>query len=433
MTPALVELVARLRDATAGFGRMEPDLRAISDRAERDDFKGVLQNARLVAEGLLRAIVVDERKETPGKLTLDQLLTKLYQVGQPSLLPTHVAVHLRTIQAWGNVSAHDQADNLFQEGLVVGAAEAEATLHALLVILAWYRQKYLETNPSAAKPPQRRSRRALLVSASVAVPVVVGLLAAGYSWRRAREDEVTQASLDAVYLSEAEPIPPVECRASSGLKSAFLAAKLLAGGRPGKRREEDARALSLLSRQSDSAEELALLAKALLQVGDLRAEAVARRAIELCPSMASAHHALGTALLMKKEATEAEAALSKAVSLAPDWVAPRMNLALVWLEASAWTRAIGALEEVLKRDATHAGALEARALAFLRISDDAKAGADLERLLAIDPNRGSAYLLMGDLRTRMGRGPEAKDAYCKAKELGIAAARERCPVESMHP
>src|SRR5690606_1144383 len=94
----LESLLARIEELRGRFGRASADLDAICSRARSSDFRGVLQNARVVVETLLRSIIHREKGQAPGKDTLEKLIPKLFQEGKQSILPTHIVVHIRTIQ-----------------------------------------------------------------------------------------------------------------------------------------------------------------------------------------------------------------------------------------------------------------------------------------------------------------------------------------------
>jgi formylglycine-generating enzyme required for sulfatase activity len=90
----------------------------------------------------------------PGKMMLDELATKLYQ---KSLVPPRAATAIRTVQAFGNLGAHPQAD------LVAPSADEVAALRAALkIVVEWYDR---EVSPREAKA---RTRPRWVV------PVVIG-------------------------------------------------------------------------------------------------------------------------------------------------------------------------------------------------------------------------------------------------------------------
>lgn len=69
--------------------------------------RGVLASAGSTAESLLKVVYRREGRERGSKparaMMLDELLLALRE-----MLPDHIQVHLRTVQAWRNVGAHDK-------------------------------------------------------------------------------------------------------------------------------------------------------------------------------------------------------------------------------------------------------------------------------------------------------------------------------------
>ena len=56
----LEPLLKRIEQLTPYFGRARDDLTALTTRGRNQDYKGVLQNARLVVEMLLRSLITTE-------------------------------------------------------------------------------------------------------------------------------------------------------------------------------------------------------------------------------------------------------------------------------------------------------------------------------------------------------------------------------------
>lgn len=134
-------LLRRLSELAPRFGRARADLDAIVSRGRAQDYKGVMQNARLVLETLMRSLVADELGQTPGKATLDELVSKFRQKANSGIVPHNVLAHMGTVQAWGNLSAHDHAGSLDETGVRVGREEVVASLNSMVAILTWYAEK----------------------------------------------------------------------------------------------------------------------------------------------------------------------------------------------------------------------------------------------------------------------------------------------------
>ncbi len=142
-------LLKKLTELAPRFGRARADLEAIVSRGRAQDYKGVMQNARLVLETLMRSLVTDELKQTPGKATLEELVSKFRQKANSGIVPTNVLAHMGTVQAWGNLSAHDHAGSLDESGVRVGREEVVASLNSMVAILTWYAEKRGYATPTA--------------------------------------------------------------------------------------------------------------------------------------------------------------------------------------------------------------------------------------------------------------------------------------------
>ncbi len=134
-------LLRRLEALAPGFGRARVDLEAIVGRARSNDFRGVMQNARLVLETLLRSLVSEELGQTPGKAMLEELVAKFRQKGNSGIVPPNILAHMGTVQAWGNLSMHDHAGGLDETAVRVGGEEVLASLNSVVAILTWYAEK----------------------------------------------------------------------------------------------------------------------------------------------------------------------------------------------------------------------------------------------------------------------------------------------------
>ena len=134
-------LLKRLEALAPRFGRASADLEAIVSRARTQDYRGVMQNARLVLETLLRSLVTDELKQTPGKAMLEELVSKFRQKSNSGIVPPNILAHMGTVQAWGNLSVHDHAGSLDETAVRVGQDEVVASLNSMAAILDWYANK----------------------------------------------------------------------------------------------------------------------------------------------------------------------------------------------------------------------------------------------------------------------------------------------------
>lgn len=147
-------LLTKLEALAPRFGRASADLDAIVNRARARDFRGVMQNARLVLETLLRSLVADELKQTPGKAMLEELVSKFRQQANAGIIPATILAHMGTVQAWGNLSVHDHAGSLDDTAVRVGQEEVVASLNSMVAILSWYAEKKgLAATPAPRSAP----------------------------------------------------------------------------------------------------------------------------------------------------------------------------------------------------------------------------------------------------------------------------------------
>ncbi|MDP3151122.1 MAG: protein kinase [Archangium sp.] len=146
-------LLNKLAELAPRFGRARVDLEAIVSRGRAQDYRGVMQNARLVLEVLLRSLVTDELKQTPGKAMLEELVSRFRQQANAGIVPAKILAHMGTVQAWGNLSAHDHAGSLDESGVHVGKDEVVASLNSVVAILGWYAEKKGLATPASAPTP----------------------------------------------------------------------------------------------------------------------------------------------------------------------------------------------------------------------------------------------------------------------------------------
>lgn len=449
----LDELVTRLEGLAPAFGRAEKDILAICTRARSEDFRGVLQNTRLVVETLLRAIYA-KNKQTPGKQTLEQLLNKLQKD-----LPTNIQVHTRTIQAWGNVGAHDHSDDLFKAGVEFSRDEAVAALNSLLVILQWYGDTHLEegslpsppagaaSGPSKPAPvattPARKSGgsgKAIGIAAALVVVAIAGAVALNLSGGENVESpkdppkKADRSALDAAYGKAAQPLPPASCRTTDAALTGPIAEAmtLLAGGHIGGARDEDKKAqqaLEPLVAGHEKAPELwGALARARLWAGAGTAKALeaTNRATELCPKWSEPHNLKGNLHVKEKDLAAARAAYLRAAKLDPSYVVPRYNLGLLELKDGAIAEAIAAFDVVIAQDPEYAPAYAARGRARLVSDKTAEAITDLEMAVRKNPKDGASAMVLGQAHKAAGDDTKANVYFCQAKRLNVAAAAPLC-------
>ncbi len=441
----LEEQIRRLETLAPSFGRARPDIDAICSRGRAADYRGVLQNTRLVVETLLRAIYA-KKKQTPGKQTLEQLLNKLKDD-----LPTNIQVHTRTIQAWGNVGAHDHSEDLFGQGVEFSRDEALASLNSLIVVLEWYLAAHLDGGASVPQPPASASGPAkpaasssgggskmVAIAGGVVVLAVAGAVALNLMGGDADpvEEKVDLAPLDRAYDAAKQPAPPATCRTKSAAeaKSLVQAMGLLADGRARGARAEDDQARKLLephAEQSPSAELWGVLARARLYTGAdsaLVLDAV-DHATKVCPSWAEPHNLKGNLHVVENDLDAAKNAYLRAAKAAPHYLAPRFNLGLVLLKSGATKEAIAELDAVISQDPDFDVAYGARGRARLVDQQTDAAISDLEEALRRNPKDGATAMVLGQALRQKGEAEKSNVYFCQASRLGVPGAESLCSTD----
>lgn len=377
-------LLQKLADLAPRFGRAQEDLQAMVSRGRAQDYKGVMQNARLVLEALLRSLVTEELKQTPGKAMLDELVTKFRQQANAGIIPTNVLAHMGTVQAWGNLSAHDHAGSLGDSGVKVGQDEVVASLNSMVAILSWYAEKKSLAAPQTVAPvtpaaaPVPASKTPLLLVGALGL---IALIAAA-AFALKKPSEVVQdpapktdpfVALDAVYATRKEPIPPAACRRAEEAPQLAKAAA-------------DAQALGLLEKPSPEA--AYLLARVSFE--ELKRKSPALETALACPDFAAAQHLAGLVAIAENDLPAARKRLDEARRLAPSWLDNRAKLAGVMLQSN-------------DRDA---------------------AAKEIDGLILAAPDYAPGYLLRFALKT-LNQADDALTDLCKATALGSAQAREK--------
>jgi hypothetical protein len=405
MSLDLEPLLQKLSDLAPRFGRAREDLEAMVSRGRAQDYKGVMQNARLVLEAILRSLVTEELKQTPGKAMLDELVTKFRQQANAGIIPTNILAHMGTVQAWGNLSAHDHAGSLEDSGVRVGQEEVVASLNSMVAILGWYVEKRgLKGEISAAAASGSKNNLRPVTGTAPAlqpgvpvtsskVPLIAGgvaLLAAlavgGYfATRPASGPQSTDptssnppradafAALDAVYTAWDEPTPPASCRRAEDVASL---AKVI----------KDPDKLALIDNPSPEAAYLTARAQFEAKRKPTTLEAALK-----CTGFANAEHLAGQVALTENDLAGAQKRFEAARAAAPTWLDNRAKLAGVLL---------------------HLDQLDT-------------AEKEVEGLIGAKVDYAPAYLLRFALKVKRSDASGARIDLCKAVALGSDAARRK--------
>ena len=194
-------LLNKLAALAPRFGRARVDLEAIVSRGRAQDYRGVMQNARLVLEALLRSLVTEDLKQTPGKAMLEELVARFRQQANAGIVPANILAHMGTVQAWGNLSSHDHAGSLDESGVHVGKDEVVASLNSVVAILGWYAEKKglsPSQEPLAAATPPGAAQAEGLEPTQRIQPTQLGRVIGG---RYRLESRLAAGGMGEVYLA----------------------------------------------------------------------------------------------------------------------------------------------------------------------------------------------------------------------------------------
>lgn len=101
----------RLQDATASMKAIDEDLRLLEQRVVNGDMKAAHLALRTIAEAMLRHAARVEKAENTGRGELAQLVPAVRASGK---LHKTFWTHVDSVQDFGNLHAHHQADDIYQ-------------------------------------------------------------------------------------------------------------------------------------------------------------------------------------------------------------------------------------------------------------------------------------------------------------------------------
>jgi serine/threonine-protein kinase len=264
--------------------------------------------------------------------------------------------------------------------------------------------------------------------------VLVGLIAAGFVYRRATHVEVADpaamAKIAPFLQADNEPPWPLKCGALSASQARDLASAAAFLG-SGASEEDRARGLvALLGHNDGLAQRWMIEARGMLSTDPEVALSAAAYAVEHCPQSAAAHNLLGNALQKTQRLDRAEQEYRRAIELEPQrplppYLAPRFNLGLLAIRRGDATAALAAFDEIARAQPTYPNVFLVRAEAHRRAGDVAAATADLRQQVVYSPSNADGWYQLG--RALGAQDPKgSNEAFCRAKALGHAQAAAQC-------
>jgi serine/threonine protein kinase len=249
------------------------------------------------------------------------------------------------------------------------------------------------------------------------------------------EDDGGRKTLDDQMAKLGLPLTPDSCKSSDPetIKAHQDIATLHIGGKPGVKRAQNAKARATLNALDDklSPETRFWSARTYLFEGDLeRAIGDAGRAYESCNDFAGAHAIKGTAYVLQEKYDQAIVALDLALDLAPKYSDARFNLAYAQSADNDLVAGVANFTAVLIQNPGATDARYLRGESYIGLGKLKKARKDLEKAVIEwgdtgSPMSPSAWYALSHARRQTGDPALARQAACKASELGHK--RAVCP------
>ena len=162
----------------------------------------------------------------------------------------------------------------------------------------------------------------------------------------------------------------------------------------------------------------ALLALCLSQQNRLTdASAEADQAVGLGPDMPFTHYVRGTILHDRHRLDEAEPAARQAIALDPNNPEFRWLLGAILFDRRNWAGALETADAGLAADAEHAGCVNLRAMALVKLGRKVEAGAAIDDALARDPDNPATHANRGWTLLHQGEHRRALDHFREALRL----------------
>ena len=156
----------------------------------------------------------------------------------------------------------------------------------------------------------------------------------------------------------------------------------------------------------------------LKNLGNLKeAEIFERKAIQLNPNFAEAHHILGMILKNLENLKEAEKSIRKAIEINRNYAEAYNNLVTILIQLSKLEEAEILQRKAIKINPNSAVSNSNLGKILLKVGKLEEAEIILKKAIKLKPNNASNYINLGDLYSQDGRLEEARLATIKAIEL----------------
>jgi tetratricopeptide (TPR) repeat protein len=142
-----------------------------------------------------------------------------------------------------------------------------------------------------------------------------------------------------------------------------------------------------------------------------------KRAVNLDPEYASAHHNLGAVYYKMGLFDEAQDEIKTAIQIRPDVPLFHYTLGLVWNDDKKIPECIESFSKAISLDPNYVEAYYRRGKAYFYISDLEKAGYDFEQVVRIDPTFRDAFHDLGVVYISLKRWDNAQETFQKQLNL----------------
>jgi tetratricopeptide (TPR) repeat protein len=410
----------RLRTLETRVGELSSDLRVLRTLVEQDH-ASALNKIRYVTEKVLHELCKREsvtwgNSEPTVENMIGPLIAK-------KVIPKNVALHVRTIQTNASPGSH------FQESPLT-ATHVQLAQIALIDVLEWYYK--VDSSPGApasaavapAPPVARPIPRAWFVIVGIGAVVLIAALGFSFYWISR-----TGTPPDApVAKAPPPPPPPALHKPDVGLKAidSFRAPR---GSEISTLDsvpfwENAARDLDDAAKQAGAPKDWAAGAafcrgQAFARGGkDAPAIDAFHVAIELSPSMAVAHAALGVVLAREGKLDDAVAEAAQAERYDPAWWGAVAAQARVYTIAGKYDLAIQAYRRALTAAKDQPVLLAELALVYHFQHLDSEAERLAHQAIKLDPDMMPAHLLLAERALEVGKADDAITEATSAVAVG---------------